>query len=52
VVDAYGRVTGKRRPTPDREEPHIWHLYDFIEPGSITELLAEIDADPTVIFWG
>ena len=29
-----------------------WHLYDFIESGTITELLAEIDADPTGIFWG
>ena len=29
-----------------------WHLYDLIEPGSIAELLAEIDADPTGIFWG
>ena len=29
-----------------------WHLYDFIEPGTVTELLAEIEADPTSIFWG
>lgn len=29
-----------------------WHLRDFIEPGSISELLAEIEADPTGIFWG
>lgn len=29
-----------------------WHLYDFIEPGTVTELLAEIEADPTGIFWG
>ena len=29
-----------------------WHLYDFIEPGSISELLDEIEADPTGIFWG
>jgi hypothetical protein len=29
-----------------------WHLYDGIEPGTVTELLAEIDRDPTNIFWG
>jgi len=29
-----------------------WHLYDFVEPGSVAELLAEIEADPTGIFWG
>ena len=29
-----------------------WHLYDFIEPGSISSLLEEIERDPTNIFWG
>ncbi|HEY1652422.1 MAG TPA: DUF3024 domain-containing protein [Acidimicrobiales bacterium] len=29
-----------------------WHLYDFIDPGTVGELLAEIDKDPTCIFWG
>jgi hypothetical protein len=30
-----------------------WHLYDRIAPVSqIDPLLAEIDADPTAIFWG
>lgn len=29
-----------------------WHLYDLIEPGSVAELLAEIERDPTAIFWG
>jgi hypothetical protein len=29
-----------------------WHLYDFIEPGTLGDLLAEIDDDPTCIFWG
>ncbi len=29
-----------------------WHLYDLIEPGSVAELLEEIDDDPTGIFWG
>lgn len=29
-----------------------WHRYDFIEPGTIDELLNEIDDDPTCIFWG
>jgi hypothetical protein len=34
---------------PDRDRR--WHPYDFIERGSIAELLAEIEADPTGIFW-
>ena len=29
-----------------------WHHYDLIEPGTVTELLAEIEQDPTGIFWG
>lgn len=29
-----------------------WHLYDLIDPGSVAALLAEIDDDPTSIFWG
>ncbi|MGH2999594.1 MAG: DUF3024 domain-containing protein [Gaiellaceae bacterium] len=30
-----------------------WHPYDRIKPGrSVTRLLAEIDTDPTGIFWG
>jgi hypothetical protein len=29
-----------------------WHPYDLIDPGSVDELLAEIDDDPTCIFWG
>lgn len=29
-----------------------WHLYDLIEPGRVEELLAEIERDPTCIFWG
>ncbi len=29
-----------------------WHLYDLMEPGMVTELLAEIERDPTAIFWG
>ena len=29
-----------------------WHLYDLIEPGSVVDLLAEIERDPTAIFWG
>ena len=28
------------------------HRYDLIDPGSIDELLGEIDEDPTNIFWG
>ena len=29
-----------------------WHRYDMVEPGLAQSLLAEIDADPTGIFWG
>lgn len=29
-----------------------WHLYDEMEPWTVTELLAEIDRDPISIFWG
>ncbi len=29
-----------------------WHLYEDIEPGTVTELLAEIERDPISIFWG
>ncbi len=36
-----------------RDRNPAFHLYDFIEPTSDVEaLLAEIDADPTGIFWG
>ena len=29
-----------------------WHLYDLIDPGTVDQLLDEIDNDPTAIFWG
>ena len=29
-----------------------WHRYDLIEPGTVDELVNEIDEDPTGIFWG
>jgi hypothetical protein len=29
-----------------------WHRYDDLEPGTVDELLHEIDDDPTCIFWG
>ena len=29
-----------------------FHLYDLIEPGTVTTLLEEIERDPTCIFWG
>jgi hypothetical protein len=29
-----------------------WHLYDLIEPGTVTALLAEIEDDPISILWG
>jgi hypothetical protein len=36
---------------PDRNER--WHVYDFVEPaGDLGPLLAEVEDDPTSIFWG
>ena len=29
-----------------------WHPYDLVDPGTVEELLGEIDQDPTSIFWG
>ena len=29
-----------------------WHSYDDIGPGRVDDLLAELNADPTGIFWG
>ena len=29
-----------------------WHVFDLIDPGSISELLEEIELDRTAIFWG
>ncbi len=29
-----------------------WHRYDDLEPGSVVDLLEEIERDPTCIFWG
>ena len=29
-----------------------WHLYELINPGTVEELLDEIDKDSTCIFWG
>jgi hypothetical protein len=29
-----------------------WHLYDLIGRGTVGMLLAEIEHDPTCIFWG
>ncbi len=29
-----------------------WHLYDLVDPGTVEDLLGEIDRDPTCIFWG
>jgi hypothetical protein len=34
----------------DRNEK--WHIYDLISPGSIDEVLQEIERDRTNIFWG
>ena len=35
---------------PDRNSR--WHPYDEITPGTVDEMLAEIESDPTSIFWG
>jgi Protein of unknown function (DUF3024) len=36
-----------------RDRNQRWHRYDFVEPtADVTALLAEIDQDPTAIFWG
>lgn len=36
-----------------RDRNQKFHLYDRIEPSpNVAKLLAEIDADPTSIFWG
>lgn len=36
-----------------RDRNERWHLYQLIEPSStISELLREIERDPTAIFWG
>jgi hypothetical protein len=29
-----------------------WHLFDLIAPGSIDEILDEVERDQTNIFWG
>jgi hypothetical protein len=29
-----------------------WHRYDNLSPSAIDEVLNEIGADPTCIFWG
>jgi len=37
----------------DSKRRQGWHLYDEIKPNrSIEPLLAEVDRDPTGIFWG
>ncbi len=29
-----------------------WHVFDLIDPGSIDEILNEVELDQTCIFWG
>jgi hypothetical protein len=29
-----------------------WHIFDLLPPGSIEEVLEEIERDQTNIFWG
>jgi hypothetical protein len=58
-VDSFGiarlRYNGQRGEWtlywPDRNAR--WHRYDRIAPSSdVATLLAEIESDPTAIFWG
>jgi DUF3024 family protein len=35
-----------------RDRNERWHPYDRKLSGTLGELLAEVDADPTAIFWG
>lgn len=36
-----------------RDRDERWHLYELIDPSpTISELLNEIERDPTAIFWG
>jgi hypothetical protein len=36
-----------------RDRNRRFHLYDLVSPtASVEELLAEVDRDPTAIFWG
>jgi hypothetical protein len=36
-----------------RDHNGRWHRYDLVEPSSdVKTLLAEIEADPTALFWG
>ena len=35
-----------------RDRNRRWHPYDFQPVEDLTELLAEVDRDPTGIFWG
>jgi len=43
-------IVETRPPWRDRNER--WFDYDHLFSGTAAELLAEIDADPTCIFWG
>jgi hypothetical protein len=29
-----------------------WHRYDDLLPGTVDQVLREIESDPTGIFWG
>lgn len=49
------RYTQKRREWALfwRDRNLKFHLYDLVDPTpNVDELLAEVDADPTCIFWG
>jgi DUF3024 family protein len=35
-----------------RDRNQRWHPYDLKTTGALGELLAEVDADPTSVFWG
>ncbi|MGH2512589.1 MAG: DUF3024 domain-containing protein [Candidatus Limnocylindrales bacterium] len=45
--------TGARWTLHWRDHNARWHRYDWIEPSpTIEPLLAELERDPTAIFWG
>lgn len=35
-----------------RDRNSRWHPYDLLDPGTVGQVLAELDEDPTSIFWG
>ncbi len=54
---AESKIAQFRRAEPGwllhwRDRNGRWHAYQGAEPGRLENLLAEVDRDPTGIFWG